>query len=127
VFLSHSARDRWIAGQMMAAMEGCHPDVVVFLDERDIGPGDSIPDEIREAIARCDEMVVLLTARSIHRTWVLAEIGAAWALEKKIVAVLYDVEPDKMPDVIKLRKAVDLNDFDRYVLDLATRVPGGGA
>jgi len=56
----------------------------VFLDERDIEFGQSIGDSVGENIRSCDEFIVLLSAASKDRPWVIAEIGAAWELEKNI-------------------------------------------
>lgn len=51
--------------------------VKTFLDEKDIEGGDSIPEEMRESIQKCDELLVLLSPYSVDRPWVLIEIGAA--------------------------------------------------
>jgi hypothetical protein len=54
VFISHSAKDRWIARQMALLIEerGRLYGVQTFLDEKDIEAGESIPDSIRKNIAR---------------------------------------------------------------------------
>ena len=52
VFVSHSAKDRWIAKQIAACIEerGRKYGVRTFLDEKDIEGGESIPESIRENI-----------------------------------------------------------------------------
>ena len=79
VFIGHSEKDRWIAGQMAALIEEkCREHgIKTFLDEKDIAGGDSIPESIRRNIQECSEFVVLLSRYSIDRPWVLIEIGAA--------------------------------------------------
>lgn len=40
----------------------------------------------------------------------------------RIVALLYHVDIDPIPDMIKSKKVFDLNEIDRYVEELAARV-----
>ena len=51
----------------------------------------------------------------------LIEIGAAWVLGKRIVAIIDKVSPEEMPDVIAPYKAIDLNNFDEYLEQLMNR------
>jgi len=57
---------------------------------------------------------------------VLAELGGAWILDKRIIAITYDLVADKIPDIIEHDKSYDLNDFDRYVGELIRRRRGKG-
>jgi hypothetical protein len=88
----------------------------VFLDEKDIEVGQHIAKEVREAIERCDEFVVLLSPNSKGREWVLMEMGAAWGLQKPIMVILHDMSPRDLPDIKYQDKAVDLNEFDEVYL-----------
>ncbi len=128
IFISHSTKDRFIARQVSNLIDdrGRERGLKTFLDEKDIEFGGSIPEEIREAIRGCEELVVLLSEYSVDRPWVLVEIGAAWILEKRIVAVIDKISPDQMPDVIASYKAVDLNEVERYIDELVARVEEGG-
>lgn len=126
VFISHSAKDRWIAKQIAEVLEtkGRRYGVKIFLDEKDIEGGQSIPESIRRNIGKCDEFIVLLTPNSIQRTWVLIEVGAAWGREKLIVAIINQVTPQEMPDIIASYKAIDLNNFEDYCKQLCKRAKG---
>ncbi|NQU25006.1 MAG: toll/interleukin-1 receptor domain-containing protein [Candidatus Nealsonbacteria bacterium] len=95
-----------------------------FRDDRDIAGGDDIPDEIRREIVRSNELVVLLTPKSVDRPWVLLEVGAAWGRRHnaRIVVVLCHVEVDTIPDIIGSKKAVPINDLDNYFKELKRRV-----
>lgn len=126
VFISHSTKDRWIARQIAKLLEerGEKYRVKTFLDERDILVGDSIPDTIRENIRDCGEFLVLLSKNSIDRPWVLIEISAAWAHNKRIIAVIDKVTPEEMPEIILPYKAVDLNGLDEYIRQLLDRAKG---
>ena len=123
VFISHSTNDRWIAKQISEMIEarGRRHRIKTFLDEKDIEGGDSIHEAILRNVRNCDEFLVLLSRYSINRPWVLVEIGAAWALGKRIVAITDKVTPDALPDVLAYCKAIDLNDLDEYLKELFGR------
>jgi hypothetical protein len=123
VFISHSTKDRWIARQMATILQdkGERQGVVTFLDEKDIEGGDDIPRMILEKRRAANEFVVLLSAQSVTRPWVLIELGAAWGLGKRLIAIVDKVAPKEMPDIIAQTKAYDLNDFDRFVAELLRR------
>jgi len=69
-------------------------------------------------------MVVLLTPESVGRIWVALEVGGAWCWSKsvRILLVMYHVAVDPIPDMIKNKKAISLNDFDQYLSELQERV-----
>ena len=119
VFISHSSKDRWIARQLSNLIEGKgkRHNIRTFLDEKDIAGGESIPESVRKHIKECGEFLVLLTRYSIDRQWVLVEIGAAWGLEKHVVAITDKVTPEEMPGIISSHRALDINEFDRYLAE----------
>ena len=123
VFISHSAKDRWTAQRMADRIEqqGRKYQIKTFLDERDIEGGESIPETIKNNIRKSNEFLVLISRNSKDRAWVQIEIGAAWILGKRMIAIIDNISPKEMPDVIVLRKAIDLNDFENYVNQLLRR------
>jgi FAD/FMN-containing dehydrogenase len=128
VFISHSSKDRWVARQMAAIIErkAKRYGVRTFLDEVDLEGGDRIKETIKANLRACEEFVILLSPSSITRQWVLAELGGAWALDKRIMAITYDLTAEKIPDIIEHDKSYELNDFDRYVAELIARRKGKG-
>jgi hypothetical protein len=92
-----------------------------FRDDRDIHGGDDIPDSLRGEIIRSQELLVLVTPESVNRPWVLLEVGGAWLRGMRITPVLCHVKVDRIPDLIKSKKAVPLNDFDQYLEALRHR------
>lgn len=124
VFISHASEDLWVARQMKRQIEERIEKVggAVFLDESNIQSGDYFVDKIVDAIQRSTELVVLITPESIQKEWVMAEIGAALSQRMRIVAVLYKVPFEEMPDLLAQRKAIPLNDFDEYLSELEARV-----
>jgi hypothetical protein len=122
VFLSHATADKWIARALCEKIEETGADT--FRDDRDIKSGDDIPDEIRREIIRSQELVILLSPDSVNRPWVLLEAGAFWGRRSnaRIVAVLCHVELDTIPDMIKTKKAISINQFDEYLRELTGRL-----
>lgn len=122
VFVSHATADKWIARMLCEKIEAAG--ATTFRDDRDIGGGDDIPEQIRRQIIRSNEMVVLLTPESVSRPWVQLEVGAAWGRRRnaRIIAVLCHVETDTIPGMIQSKKAVPINSFDEYLDELRHRV-----
>lgn len=96
--------------------------VRTFLDEVDLEGGDRIPAMIKANLHACEEFVILLSPQSVTRQWVLVELGGAWTLDKRVMAITYNLATEKIPDIIEHDKGYDLNDFDRYVAELIRRV-----
>jgi hypothetical protein len=69
-------------------------------------------------------MIVLLTPKSVNRQWVLLEVGAAWGWRRdfRIVAVLQHIDLDPIPEMIKSKKAININDLDSYLAEIGKRV-----
>ena len=120
IFISHAAIDKFFATTICDKIE--QVGATYFRDDRDIHGGDDIPDEIRAQIVACDEFLVLLTPESLDRQWVILEIGAAWGLGKRIVPLCYRLDPTKMPDLIRMKRAYDLNHLDDYLRHLRERL-----
>src|SRR5437868_5938888 len=76
VFVSHATADKWIATVICEKLEAAG--AATFRNDRDINGGDDIPDEIRRQIKRSKELLVLLTPKSVGRSWILFETGAVW-------------------------------------------------
>jgi hypothetical protein len=122
VFISHATADKWLAKVICEKIEATG--ATFFRDDRDIKGGDDIPEEIRLQLKRSRELLVLLTPQSIGRPWVTIEVGAAWGWSRKtrIVPILNHVSVDTVPDIIKSKKAMSLNELDQYFKELAERV-----
>ncbi len=122
VFISHATADKWLATTICEKIEALG--ATTFRDDRDINGGDDITELIRMQIKQSKEFVVLLTPESVNRPWVLLEVGAAWGWRKKfpIAAILCHVTVDAIPDIIKSKKALTLNDFDKYLKELSERI-----
>jgi len=125
IFFSYSTKDVGIAKLLIQKIEntGAAHGVKVFLDERSMEGGDPISETIRVNIEECNEFIVLLSADSVKSKWVLTEISAAWALRKRIVAIVFKVTPQEALPIIAELKAIGLDKFDdEYLNTLLKRV-----
>lgn len=125
VFFSYSRHDIGIAKLLIEKMTGHVEGIQVFLDERSMEGGDPIKETIRENIKGCTELLVLLSPHSVKSTWVGIELSAAWALERRIVAIVYDVTPKEGLPIIADLEAIKLENFNDYLAQLAKRAKEG--
>ncbi len=72
VFVSHSARDTWVARQIADQIIKCG--ARPFLDEADIEVTDDFEEVILEFLGKADELVVLMTPWALDRPYV----GPSW-------------------------------------------------
>jgi hypothetical protein len=124
VFVSHGARDSWLAKQIARCIGELGVDT--FLDAYDIETGDDIESRIWKGLSVSDELLVLLTPMSDRRGWVWMEIGAARASGKRVSAVLYgitvdDLEREHGAGPLVRQLARHLNDIDSYFDELKRR------
>lgn len=130
VFLSHAWTDRWVADQIRRRLEN-ECGASVFIDIFDIRKGDDIEDRIFEAMRDTDELLVLLTPWALDRNWLWVEIGAARALGRRVVPVLYQVSLETFdarggPTFLRSKNMVEINDLDAYFGELTSRVEAHG-
>jgi hypothetical protein len=127
VFVSHGSVDAWIARQMGRRIrEDCGAQT--FLDVDDVATGDNFKQRVHSEIRAAHELVALFTPWSARRSWVWIEVGAAWAREKRVIAVLHGLSISEFEEIAGGKGVfedihiIQLNDFDQYIAELAGRV-----
>lgn len=126
VFISHSATDTWVAQQIASHIERCGAHT--FLDEAQIAVGADFDEEIRSALERANELLVLLTPWSLGRPYVWAEAGLAWGRRLPIIGLLNGLTAadlrarPEVPIFLKKRDLLDLNGIALYLEQLQKRV-----
>jgi TIR domain len=113
VFLSYSDADRDVASLI-------HGKVLsnggkLFMAPKEISPGDDFAEQIRNALVHSRELWLLVSPRSIKSEWVISEWGAAWALEKKIIPILYHCDHTALPERLRRIQSVDLHLIDDLI------------
>lgn len=95
--------------------------VEVWLDEHAIDAGDRIDDAIRDGIDQCDELLVLVSSRSIDSAWVIFEPGAAWGQRKRVTVVYDKIPSTQVPAPLHSYRSEDLNNFPKVIQQVAKR------
>ena len=98
VFLSYASDDSHIADKLKQKIE--HSGLSCFMASKDIKSSQLWQEEIRSALLRSQSVLVLLTPNSKDRRWVLLEVGAAWAIGKKLIPALMFVKPKELPEAL---------------------------
>jgi DNA helicase HerA-like ATPase len=126
IFVSHSSSDTWVAKQIAREIEarGGRP----FLDEAEVDAGADFEEDILNFLEKAHELVVLLTPWALDRSYVWAEIGAAWGRRIPIVALLLGITAAELqakpgvPVLLKKRDLLQLNEIDIYLEQLSERI-----
>lgn len=120
VFISYAFDDAKDAQSLVNALH--EKSVVGWLDSADLATGEAISSAVREALKSSVAVIVLLSQRALQSQWVQFEIGAAEALEKKIIPVMLsgDVKAEQLPDILRNRQWIDGR--DRPTEDVAREV-----
>jgi len=75
-FICHASEDKPTVSILARGL--MENGVDVFFDEWEIGPGDSIRQRIDEGLRKCTHFLVVLSAASINKPWVNAEIDGGF-------------------------------------------------
>lgn len=102
IFLSYSHEDNNIAKNLHTRLKNAGASC--FLSEKDISAGEIWEDRVRKELLIADCVLILITPRSKNSLWVAAEAGAAWVLDKKLVAALMFINPNDLIEPIKKRQ-----------------------
>jgi len=111
VFVSHSNVDMVFARKLRNLLSQ-RVNAQVFTTE-DLSAGERWETKLRNELAATDVLVALLTPNSVHSSWVLHEIGAAWALEKPIIPVVTRRDVlNNMPVSLEGANVIELADVE---------------
>jgi hypothetical protein len=110
VFLSYAASDTPFAEALVRKLGTSG--VSGWRDASDVSSGSAISAKIREALQTSSAVVVLLSPEALLSHGVQFEVGAAEALNKRIIPVVVGGEniQDSAPDILKQRQWVDARD-----------------
>lgn len=109
LFLSHSAEDRDLSRSLARAIEAEDPDFACWLADDHIRPGDSIVDNIAEAIDACDAAILILSHQAQVSKWVQYELEQLRELEHTPLIIVRTGDSDLPSDLPSLL-VIDLGD-----------------
>lgn len=102
VFLSHASEDKAFVRKLALILH--HNGIDTFLDEWEIGLGESIRRKIEEGLRDCTHFVFVLSPASVHKEWVNLEVDAAFvrkvAQQQKFFPILYRLPPENLPPLV---------------------------
>lgn len=109
-FLSHSSRDKPFIRQL--ASDLTKNGISVWLDEREIRVGDSIPDKVGQGLAESDFFLIALSENSVDSAWVKKELNQALVaeIEKRKTHILpLKLSECQIPQLIRDKKYADFS------------------
>ena len=111
MFFSHSNEDAVLAGKLRNLLTR-RVNAQVFTTE-ELSAGEKWATKLRKELEAADVVLALLTPGSIDSSWVLLEIGAAWALQKLIVPVVTRRDIlNKLPVSLGGAKVIEVTDLE---------------
>lgn len=129
IFLSHAAADAALAHHLANVLRQGAPDLEVFVASKagDIPTGADWLEAIESALEQADTYLLLLTPRSILRTWFWYESGAAWMSDRPFIPVTAAGLPKgDVPYPLGAKQALSLEeatDVEQLARDLGLAIP----
>jgi len=127
VFFSYTVEDEHIAKEICGKLRsyGINPQMT----PASIPLGSRWPTNIVDQLKECEAMIVLITPRSRHSSWVQVECGIAWALEKKVFPLLQFIADTEIPKIIldaqaQYMKVETIGQVDEAVAQIVTALMG---
>jgi hypothetical protein len=109
VFVSHAQADQSLAEDIRRALRSMH--VEVWSDDQ-LTAGENWSDVLRGRLRDSQYFLLLLTPRSVESSWVLQELGAAWALGKEIIPITSDRRLlDRLPVDLSHVQTITVNEI----------------
>lgn len=116
IFISHSHKDEQAAGALVQFLLSA-----LKLEDSDVlatsVPGHMLPigvyigEQLKKDMGLAPALIALVTARSLSASWVIFELGAAWALDKKIFPILGpSVKPKNLPGPLPNLSSLQFDD-----------------
>jgi hypothetical protein len=84
--------------------------------------GETIDFDLRRLLRKADEVVLILTDRSLNNPYLLLEMGAAFSLRKRVIPILVGIEESEIPPLIAELGYVRYADLRGYLSELEQRV-----
>lgn len=110
VFITHTSDDRAKARQLRNWLVH-HPGVSTFTVD-DLSAGGNWQEKLREQIATSNLILFIASPDSLDSSFVLQELGAAWAFEKPIITVLTSrASAVDLPFRLEEQLTMDLEEF----------------
>ena len=95
IFISWSkAKSMELAIKTKELLESLDPQIEAFVSQVDIHAGEDVQNKIIEKIRACDKLVLCFTKENKKSPWLLFEAGYARGINKVVVPLLFDADPN---------------------------------
>ena len=125
IFISHTTADSGIAKEFADML--AKRNIKTFVANLDILSGTNWDKKLKEEIYKSDELLLILSPKSLKSKWVMIEVGAAWILEKHITPAILYANENSIPEPIKKFQAKNIlttSEREKIVDDIALRYVG---
>jgi hypothetical protein len=120
VLISSTPRDRDLAENLAQSVRDAGANVLSV--EQTPARGETIDFDLRRVLRKADEVVLILTDRSLNNPYLLYEMGAAFSLHKRVIPILVGIEESEIPPLIAQFRYVRYSDLRSYLAELEQRV-----
>ena len=129
VFITHSSSDKPVVEAIVHALEASlrlSPGDIrcTSLPGYKLEGGARTPDAIRSDIEGTDFVLGVLSKSGERSDWVRFELGAAWALRRRLIPILIDLRYEDLPEPIRDLNALRASE-ENDILQLIDDVAGG--
>jgi hypothetical protein len=105
VFISHAKDDIEIARELENMLFDKSVSTFIAIN---IQPGNKWEEELKSEIYASDELLLIWSPNSMESDWVMLEVGAAWAMDKRIRTAVINGDLKTAPEPIREFQAVDI-------------------
>lgn len=106
LFISYTTKDRHIAEAVQIMLNNAFQGKIETFIAKDIRPGESWKEKIKDNLASCDAIISILTEKSVERPWIFIEWSAFWMENKTTYLLITD--DVKISDLVEPMKATQM-------------------
>lgn len=124
-FISHATEDLRLAQVVRSVLEA--RGVTVFIASVSLRPGDNWSQEIRRNLLSSRCVIFLASSQACTSPFVQQELGMALGASKKLIPIIWDIDPSDLPGWVNQSQALDLrggsmSDLKARVDDIARSI-----
>ncbi len=119
VFISSTQKDLDLAKDLARRLQ--QKGMQIFTEEDAKRPGDNWVTPIERHLRLSDEVIVLLTDHALANPRMMSELGAAYALKKKVTPVLVGVTVDDLPPFLQTLSFIKYSELEDYLCRFKTQ------
>jgi TIR domain len=120
VLISSTPKDRDLAENLAQSVRDIG--ALVLSVEQTPARGETIDFDLRRLLRKADEVILILTDRSLNNPYLLFEMGAAFSMHKRVISILVGIDESEIPPPIAELGYVRYANLRGYLSELEQRV-----